>query len=97
MPSRFFTPHIFCSLEPLLLDPRINQYQWLAHFTLVLISDRTIDWQLTVGWGTDSSNSEVLDFTGIPYTIIVFNSHLNYPRLIFLGNGIFSNLIILYF
>jgi len=30
-----------------------------------------IDWQLLVGWGTDSSNTKVLDFTTVPYTIIV--------------------------
>jgi len=41
-----------------------------------------IDWQLIVGWGTDSSNTEVLDFTTIHYTIIVSCSHLNYPLLI---------------
>jgi len=52
-----------------------------------------IDWQLIVGWGTDSSSTEVLDFTRIPYTIIVSYSHLNYPGLNF-GNGI-SDLIIL--
>jgi len=52
-----------------------------------------IDWQLIVGWGTDSSNAEVLDFTTIPYTIIVSCSHLNYPWLNF-GN---SDVIILCF
>jgi len=30
-----------------------------------------VDWQLIDGWGTDSSNAEVLDFTRIPYTAIV--------------------------
>jgi len=48
-----------------------------------------IDWQLIAGWGTDNSNTEVFDFTKIPYTIIVScSSHLNYPWLNF-GNGIF--------
>jgi len=51
-----------------------------------------IDWQLIVGWGTDSFNTEVIDFTTIPYTIIVSCCHLNYPWLNF-GNGIFSNVI----
>jgi len=51
------------------------------------------DWQFIVGWGTDSSNTEVLDFTTIPYTIIVSCSHLNYPWLNF-GN---SDVIILCF
>jgi len=37
-----------------------------------------IDWQLIDGWGTDSSNTKVLDFTTIHYTIIVSYSHLNY-------------------
>jgi len=55
--------------------------------------DWLIDWQLIVGWGTDSSNTEVLDFTTIPYTIIVSCSHLNYPWLNF-GN---SDVIILCF
>jgi len=50
-----------------------------------------IDWQLIVDWGTDSSNTEVLDFTTIPYTIIVSCSHLN-----FLGM-VFSDVIILCF
>jgi len=47
-----------------------------------------IGWQLIVGWETDSSNTEVLDFTTIPSTVIMFYSHLNYTRLNF-GNGIF--------
>jgi len=41
-----------------------------------------------VGWGTDSSNTEVLVFTKILYTVIVSYSTLDYPCLNF-GNGIF--------
>jgi len=37
-----------------------------------------LDWQLVVGWGTDSSDYVVLDFTTIPYTVIVPYSHLSY-------------------
>jgi len=34
--------HIFCSLVSHLLDPQINQHQWLTPFTLVLFPDPTI-------------------------------------------------------
>jgi len=53
-----------------------------------MIIIKIIDWQLKVGWGTNSSNTEVLDFTTIPYTVFVSYSHLNYPWLNF-GNGIY--------
>jgi len=59
---------------------------------LVSILVKEID-SIIVGWGTDSSNTKVLDFTTIPYTIIVSCSHLNYPWLNF-GN---SDVIILCF
>jgi len=61
-----------------------SAYWWRMSGQSILL----IDWQLIVGWGTDSSITEVLDFTTIPYTNIVSCSHLNYPWLNF-GNGIF--------
>jgi len=59
----------------------------LDTFYLLTVSKILIDPQLMVDWETDSSNTEVLDFTAIPYTIIASYSHLNYPWLNF-GNGI---------
>jgi len=58
---------------------------------LLTVSQKNkIDWLTVyiVGWRTDSFNTEVLDFTIIPYTIIMSCSHINYPWLNF-GNGIF--------
>jgi len=52
------------------------------------VIDWLINWQLIVGWGTDSSNTKVSDFTTITCTVTASYSHLNYPLLNF-GNGIF--------
>jgi len=43
-----------------------------------------IDWQFIVSWGTDSSYTEVLDFTTVPDTLLLcLYSHMNYPWLNF--------------
>jgi len=44
---------------------------------------KTSDRQLIVSRGTDSSITQVLDLTTIPYAVIVSYSHLNYPWLNF--------------
>jgi len=48
-----------------------------------------------VSWRTDSTNTEVLEFTTIPYTVIVSYNHLNYTWLNF--GIVFSDVIILCF
>jgi len=62
-------------------------YSWFSLF-LYLDGKLNLFLQLIVWWGTDSSNTEVLNFTMISYTVIVSHNHLDYPWLNF-GNGIF--------
>jgi len=77
------------------VDERNRIQVWILFiievFTLLSLYSniiKLIDKQLIVGWGTDSSNTEVLDFTTIPYIIIVSCSHMNYPWFNF-GNDVF--------
>jgi len=70
------------------------QTQSLFKQDSVSLSFLPSNWQLKVGWGTDSSDTEVFDFTTIPFTIIVSCNHLNNPWLNF-GNGIFSYVLII--
>jgi len=66
-----------------------NTLSWTSNLIEAIKFSFLIDWQLIVGWGIDSSNIEVLDFTTIPFTIIESWSHLNYPWLNFGNIGIF--------
>jgi len=34
--------------------------------------DILIDWQLIIGWRSDYSNTDVLDFSTIPYTTVTW-------------------------
>jgi len=80
--KRTHIPSIITSVLILFL---IEISQFGLHLCYWLID---CDCQLKVGWGTDSSYTNVLDFTTIPFTVFVSNSHLIYPRLNF-ENDIF--------
>jgi len=72
----------------LFIDWMKDLFYWLFYSFQKMQSSSFDNWKLIVGWGTDSSNTEVLDFTTIPYTIILSYSHLNNSWLTF-GNGTF--------
>jgi len=68
----------------------------LLKVKILKISIKWIDWQLIVGWGTDSSSTELLNFTIIPNKVFVSYINLNYPLLNFWnGFGFYSDTTIL--